>query len=357
MGIFLGSTRFRPFYHAEYSDRQHPRCGEKADQDLKSDGPEFLTKFNDAANVYQQGGDSFVSYIAWGGQYMASYSFTAHDDASYTSLVNSTNANISAGVSSFSASLTVALTQIHTDTSVNYTFLQQGVGFSKGQLPDQDHNHMIDFVLDFGDKVLDEPAIVEYATTSYHVVPGCPKFQQIDNYRLVYLGGVAANTGYAAIEAAAKANLPIVQNVYDMYKRYGVLSVDPQLEAHIHALSAGIQSIDQWRQAVDNNPTGTGIRPPNVNIPLDLPTPAYLIQNGGVLGKSLILILPSQPRLLRPSRLGGRPCDGRRSARLDCTGHHSKNAVGLFRHLWYTRYAIDHTILPIVHQSGYIRLS
>jgi hypothetical protein len=52
----------------------------------------FKQTFKDATTLYQQGGDSFVSFIAWGGQYMVSYSFVTHDDTSYTMLVNSASA-------------------------------------------------------------------------------------------------------------------------------------------------------------------------------------------------------------------------------------------------------------------------
>ena len=243
----------------------------------------FKHKFKDATTLYNQGGDSFVSSVTWGGQYHAAYSFIAHDDASYSKLTNSVSANINSGVTSFSAKLDTALENIHKESEVNWTFLQDGIGFAKGKLPKQDE--LTDFALGFGDKDLDGPAIIDFGLTSYKHVDGCPKWDQVEQYREAYLGGVSPGSGYASIQATAQASLSVVQSAFNMYNRYAVDSMDPALASHLDSLKSTINSIDVWRQAVDNKPTAKSIPAPSTGASLDIPTPSYMIQPGPWLGK------------------------------------------------------------------------
>jgi hypothetical protein len=144
---------------------------------------------------------------------------------------------------------------------------------------------MIDFVLHFGTLPLgDLAAVLEYSTLSYSVIPGCPKWDQIDAYRNAYLGIVEGDACYSAFEAAANSNIPVVQSLLKTYSRYNCSGVDPKLQTTLNQLNSCVASIKHWRSSVHLAPTSTTIPPPNTAMPLDVPTAAFLVQRGPILG-------------------------------------------------------------------------
>ena len=254
----------------------------------------FKNTFPDAATLYNQGGDSYVSSVAFGGSYMAAYSFTAQDDASYTSLSASVDASISGIVTSFQGHLDTACDDITKSSSVRYTYLQKAVGFADADLPDP--KNLESFALSFGKLPLgDQAAIVGFDIRSYGHVAGCPDFKSINHNLKLYLGGVGGH-GYAEREVAAKANLPILQYAYDSYFRYNKLPVDWTIATNLAGLKQMIDSIDNWRQAIDEDPTSTSIPPPDISANLDIPTTDVLMEPGPWLGGPIADTTTSDPQ-------------------------------------------------------------
>lgn len=227
-------------------------------------GATFYTPFTKAADLYARGGDSYVSSIATGGQYMAAYSFHAYDEETFQSVVNSADANFSGLSSSFSASFDTSIKNIAQTTNVTSQFDQYGVGFSCSRLPTQDK--MVDFVLNFGTMELDAPALISFTTTPYRSIPGCPSdFDQIYQYLNEYIDPTNSGNGYSDIEFMAKTSLAIIKDVAQTYNYYGLGSIDPRFGTIPSDLHQIVDSISTWRTEVDSNPVSTTINPPAIN--------------------------------------------------------------------------------------------
>jgi hypothetical protein len=148
-----------------------------------------------AIDLFNTGGDSYVSSIQLGGQYIASYNFVAHDETSYQQLTASVSANFKGVTSQFEASFETSITNIQKTANVESSFNQKAVGWSKTPFPSADD--FVKFVLDFNNVPLDGPEVIDFETESYRTVKGSPDFKQIDAYRTAYLNPTFQGLGYS----------------------------------------------------------------------------------------------------------------------------------------------------------------
>ena len=134
--------------------------------------PKFTGSFDSAADLYEQAGDSYVSTSTWGGQHIASYQFLATDKESAQWVKNTAETSLSGAGVNLSAQLSTAVTNVVKNTNVAYDFNQKGIGFANGELPTP--VKVTDLVLAFGNKVLDNPAIINFSTHPYSRVAKHP---------------------------------------------------------------------------------------------------------------------------------------------------------------------------------------
>jgi hypothetical protein len=242
----------------------------------------FKSTYATAGAVYKQGGDSYVSYVAKGGQFIAAYSFVAYDEQTYQELSNVADVNFPGWGAEFDAHFEVNLKNISQTTGISYHNEMHGIGFSSAY---PDPENLVHYVLNFGTVTFDAPAVLDFATRSYKLVPACPDFTLIHQYSTAYIDPTSTGLGYADIELLAKTNLAIVTNVTGIYDNYGFLSIDLLLSTVPPNLNHIIASIAVWRQTVDIDPTNPNIDPPIIDDQyLTVPTPRYSLVPSSAVG-------------------------------------------------------------------------
>ena len=196
---------------------------------------------------------------------MASYSFASYDAQTYEKLVATADGEFSAWGSSFNADFSAKLDDISRKTGVTYNFKQFGIGFSTS-LPPPDK--LVQFVLDFGSLELDQPAVLEFSTTSYTTLKDCPaEFETVDEYRLQWDddSGIDTGDGLATVVVHAQSIQETIKATRQLYDFYGCLGVDSKLASIAGKLRDMLRDISKWREAVQKDPTKTGIAPPTVD--------------------------------------------------------------------------------------------
>jgi hypothetical protein len=246
--------------------------------------PKFSQSFESAVDLYEEGGDSYVATITLGGQYVASYQFLATDETSMESVKNVAETELAGGTVNFSAKLESAVTNIHSTTNVSFEFDQKAIGFSQGKLPNQ--NGINDFILAFGDKVLDNPAIVNFSLKSYRTITGHPKdVKQVDKNRDIYLDTFHTGKGLASIEERAQESQVKCANITDLYNHYGCLAVEPRFATVSKTLETIIAKIAEWREAIDEDPTSVTIQAPQIDMSTIVePSAQYTLKDGPFCG-------------------------------------------------------------------------
>ncbi|KAH9210659.1 hypothetical protein DL95DRAFT_412716 [Leptodontidium sp. 2 PMI_412] len=210
-----------------------------------------------AIDLFKVAGDSYVSNIQTGGQYIASYNFVAQDQESYQQLSTSVAASFGR-VSTFDSRFETSMTDIQSKSNVTYSFNQLGIGLSTTTYPSPDQ--FTQFVLHFNDVPLDGPEILGFATESYSTVKGAPDFKQIDIYRETYVNPILSNDGISDTMLRAKSILPVISDVATIYGFYGMQYLE---------------------LAVSKDPTNPKIPPPVIQKDLLLiPTPEYGLTMG-----------------------------------------------------------------------------
>lgn len=222
-------------------------------------GATFNDSFKDALTLYNQGGDSYVSSITSGGQFLAAYSFRAYDEETFESIVNSADATFSGFSSQFSANFDTEIQSIKNTATVETDFNMKAIGFTKTPVP-QTANDLVPFVLNFNTVPMDAPQVLEFSTICYTALDNCPpNFSQIKAYKQQY---TESPSKLVDIDYMAESNLNIIANVASIYDNYSMRSADPDFSAHVTNTQAIRDLIATWRQSVDTDPTN-----PNVPLP------------------------------------------------------------------------------------------
>lgn len=226
----------------------------------------------DALDLYTRGGDSYVSSISTGGQYMAAYNFAAYNESTYDSVVAQADTEFSVWGGSFDADFEAKIDDIRQKTNVTYSFKQLGVGFSSA-LPTQDT--FVKWVTDFGNLAMDSPTVLEFSTQSYSTLKDCPKgFGTIDDYRQQWDGDndIDPKAGLSSVVVQVQSNIQIIEGTKQLYGFYGCLSVDHRLTTADAGLHTILSYILDWRKTVSKAPTTPGVPLP-VYQPTDLEYP------------------------------------------------------------------------------------
>jgi hypothetical protein len=206
-------------------------------------------------------GDSFVSEIVTGGEYIATYTFYCRDASERTQVKAALRASGISGEGKVAANLESAIQQVVSTQSVQISFDQVISGFSNLPMPIE--QEMVQFGLDFATHVPDTPAVLSYETQGYEHVKGIPEgpWAPVAANRLLFQGRDGINAwAPALVSLENQANS--IGKVYDAYNyRDDVLlrSRKAGIVQDKHELKAAIQ-------ALDDNPT----------IPFALPEPQSL---------------------------------------------------------------------------------
>lgn len=214
----------------------------------------------DCLSFYQDYGDSFVSAVTEGGEYMAIFVFYSQTDQDQKAVQASLSANGVVNVEGSNVSLgaTVGggISQTINTTNVRCSIYQSVLG-STASLPAENNSApeafveaIITFAQDFGASQINQPVVFDYATQGYETLFATLSqgFNAITLNRSIYTGSVGPNLAYL------QSLVTQYGWITTAYQTYGYTS-DSTFLANQSQLSSDIQGLNQWLTPVAANPT------------------------------------------------------------------------------------------------------
>ncbi|KAJ3282212.1 hypothetical protein HK104_011041 [Borealophlyctis nickersoniae] len=248
-----------------------------------------------AKDIYNQGGDSYVSYVSCGAHYLASYTYVATDDESFQQL----NAEIDGSfgdISTLSLQSTTNLKNIEDNKKVKTKIHQTAIGW-KGDYPG-DTDAIVKFALGFGGLKLTDPELIEFHTLPYDSVACCPDVDEMNKRRNLYVNRELPgphpkpDREYSTYLLSAKTCVDRISKVNDFYGCYGFESLVTRLAKYDYKsrLQADIAELERWRDTVADNPSAPDSDIPKLNLGgakyFEFPTAEYLLQRGTRVGRA-----------------------------------------------------------------------
>ncbi|KAH8801807.1 hypothetical protein F5884DRAFT_807927 [Xylogone sp. PMI_703] len=246
--------------------------------------PVFREQYTDAKTVYYQGGDSFVSGITQGAQFIASFVFHATTEESYQNVINTAEATFNGFSTSIDASLTTDIKNISASTQVNVQFNSTAIGLGTTPYPNVPDG-VVDFALKLNTLPLTSPQVLDFSTTPYSAVAGCPDFTQIVLYAVKYQDPTDSGLGISDLELMAKLCHDATTLAGITYDYYNLRGVDPSIDKNLQGLENIIQAISDWRMKVYIDPTVPNIADPTADKTLFKEAVAnYQLKSGSLYG-------------------------------------------------------------------------
>lgn len=204
------------------------------------------------ARFYRGYGDSFVSQLTTGAEYLAVYTFYAEDEEAETSVKGELKVAGLAG-GSVDAELQASLDRVRTKSSVQTQVRQLMTGVSGVPYPDTDS--IIRFALDFPKLPISSPAVLSFGTTGYENVPGMPPMRNIVRNRMMYLG----TAGTLGISEAilrletAHQQCVLIQKTYDLH----TYTADTAFAEYVTQNGRDRRTAAAWMADVEDDPNQT----------------------------------------------------------------------------------------------------
>lgn len=224
---------------------------------------------NVSANLFVRAyGDSFISSVQTGGEYMAVYTFYSQTREEQSSLVASLKANgIFDGVT-VGGSLQTATNNFLKTVRVNYSFRQKVSGVRNPVLPMP--SNFVDYAVKFPSISLDAPVVTAIAGTGYESVPDAGNaFDKVASNRTYFTGG-GIDGGLTASLKTIIQSLNQMNWIAEIYAFYGGYS-DPTLTTNTTTANTDITAIKT--QMTDFATKATDYFPPLNLLSLENGTP------------------------------------------------------------------------------------
>ncbi|ARJ64978.1 hypothetical protein WV31_04500 [Magnetospirillum sp. ME-1] len=287
-----------------------------------------------ANQFVQYYGDSFVSRVVTGGEYMAVYTFYSQTKEEQTSLTTSLKANgIFDGVS-VGGSLQTAMDNFLKTTKINYAFRQTVTGLLNPQLPLP--ASFIDYAVKFPSIPLDAPVVIAIGSAGYETVPGAGTgFSKVAANRTYFTGNTVVGGLTSSLSRIVQSNNQIVW-LGTLYAYYGGFS-DPTLLANGKTADGDIAAIQDQMNTFGSNPTASF---PKLSLKaLDNGTPAvvYEIHESGYWGGGgggpfddvdITTYIPRKTRIMSIGLRSGERTDQLRTTYMDDTGQQQTKSHG-----------------------------
>jgi hypothetical protein len=223
---------------------------------------------------YQQYGDSFVSAVTEGGEYMAIfvfYSQTQQDQkAVQASLSASGVVNVDSSNVTLGATVGGGISETINNSNVRCGIYQSLLG-SNSQVPTDDGSTpqafgeaIVNFAQDLSSQV-NQPVVFDYATQGYETLFSTfsQSFAAITLNRSMYTGSVGPNLAFLQ---ALSTQYEWVANAYQTYGYSG----DSTFTTNQSQLASDLQALSQWLTPVATNPTVASPLPQSLNPPQSL---------------------------------------------------------------------------------------
>jgi hypothetical protein len=231
------------------------------------------TTQTECLNFYQQYGDSFVSELTEGAEYVAVFVFSCQTQEDQRSLQEALTAQVTVNVCDnispeVGANLTAGLTATLNNTTVRCQIYQSLVG-SNASLPTfgSDVNSFIGSIVSAAQSLnANTPVVFDFALTGYETLFGSnlsASFINIATNRQIYIDYIAptvTNLGHLATK---------YQWIATAYQAYNY-SGDTTFITNQKQLNSDINNVNAWISSVAGNPTQTPSIPSSMNPPLSL---------------------------------------------------------------------------------------
>lgn len=236
---------------------------------------------SDATKFCAAYGDTCVTTLTTGSEYMAVYVFYSQSKDEQTSVTNTLTANGVVGGANLSASLTTALTTTMSSTTTRTTLQQQIYGVTGLTFPAA--SDIASFALTFGTIPPNAPTVISFATTGYEQAfatapPGTAphSWANVVTNRTSYLVGANGTPGYAQELAqlhALQSQIAWIAGIYQVYSgpKIPVFS-DPQLQSAKDQVTADINTLVALINSINAAPATVPAAPKLSSLSLGSPS-------------------------------------------------------------------------------------
>jgi hypothetical protein len=208
----------------------------------------------DLNEFFQAYGDSYVSELVLGAEYMCVYVFYCQSEDDQLKVSAAINAKGITDAGQLSGDLQTTFQDINSSVSVRQDSQQLITGYTKLPLPDA--AGVIQFALDFGSgSAPDTPGVISYGTTGYEHVTGVTDFTPISTNRALYLGGddQPGLSGNLETLNLLQNQINWIEQVYQTYTYTG----DADLPGKATQVKDDIINLSNLLTQIENDPTKT----------------------------------------------------------------------------------------------------
>lgn len=213
------------------------------------ESPADAKRLND---FYQYHGDSFVSSITKGGEYIATYTFYCQSTEERTSLVASLHAEGIAESGKMTADVKTTIENVEKKEQVQKVFKEALFGFSGLARPGPDH--FVEFARDIG---LHTPGnhVIDYNTTGYEHVQGMAGqvWDPILDNRLRFTSSLTRG-GVNAVAAAILGLQNQIEWLQGIYETYGYAEGIKDLNAKLGTVQGDIDNLTKVIEEIQRDP-------------------------------------------------------------------------------------------------------
>lgn len=217
-------------------------------------GPDVEPPGSDDLNdFYHHYGDSWISAVTLGGEYIASYVFYSQSVEEQTRVVAALKAKGVSGSGQVSVAAQTAVEDVTKSETMRTAFKQEVFGFSNLNLPKPDQ--LVEFALGFSTRKPDAPTLVEFETTGYEHVRGMSKevWGPIRDTRSMFTSDLA-RPGLAADVVAITELGRQIKWLREVYGTYGY-SGDTELLARNEQVKADRATLGKLIDEIRRDPT------------------------------------------------------------------------------------------------------
>jgi hypothetical protein len=232
---------------------------------------------SDLNAFFQAFGDSYVSQLVTGAEYIALYVFYAQSQSEQMSIGGQLQGKQITDGGALTENIQTALSSLSEFIDCRQTFSQMITGFSSLALPDP--SNIVTFATQtFATATPDLPAVISYATSGYEDVPGIIAFSPVVATRNLFLGYTGQQGLSDQLAALSLLNNQTVL-LKQCYSTYGYTG-DVELQKKAGQIQIDLTSIGSLIQKILADPTQTyssqsyaslGYGTPQLNVELSRP--------------------------------------------------------------------------------------
>jgi hypothetical protein len=247
---------------------------------LPDDVVEKLKSADDISDFVEQHGDSFVSEVTSGSEYIATYTFHSQTKDEQTQVEASLGFKYGGGSTSIDASISTKISNALKTTNVEYSINQIAFGLSSVEYPTQEPDKMIDFANKFSTLPVDAPTTVSFKLEPYenHLPASVRRlFNPVRLNRQAFVGTAGLpGSGWAGMLAQLEELNNECDQLARVYSSYGGYK-DDLFESRRAQAQADRASLLKMLEDVDYDP----LTVPTFTIPASLgfgtPTATYTV--------------------------------------------------------------------------------